>query len=198
MADERIKSTEWDLEKRCPICESIKNKEIDLEGDQLFDDDAKTKPMFCPGCSHTDIRVFHEIGGVELSRTSTRGDAQPWTHIQSVKCMSCEWKHVTAHQPCLGNPWDETMGFARPLDQTKQQKHAIAWSNEQAVGLRDYDEKYDKDDKLVAKTYKANRKVRIDEAEAGDQKTVTHIPDKKQQESVRRWKNAKKRKQKQE
>ena len=105
--DERIKNVEWDVSKRCPICTDIVDGKIDLEGEQLYDDPDKEKPMFCPTCGHTDIRIFHEIGAVEIGRTSTRGDTQPWNHQLVVKCQSCEWKYVSAAQPCLGNPWDE-------------------------------------------------------------------------------------------
>ena len=65
--DERIKANEWIVKKRCPICADIADKKIDPEGDQLFDDNAKTQPMFCPQCGHLDIRVFQEIGAVEIA-----------------------------------------------------------------------------------------------------------------------------------
>ena len=71
--------------------------------------------------------------------------------------MSCEWKHVSATNPCLGNPWDEIMGFERPLDQTKETKRKVRFSNEQAVGLRAHDEKYTKETKLRDKRYKSKR-----------------------------------------
>ena len=128
--------------------------------------------MFCPNildketgqmCGHLDIRVFQEVGAVEIGRTSTRGDTQPWNHITVVRCMSCDWKHVAATNPCLGNPWDEVMGFDRPMDQTTETKRKIRFSNEQAVGLRAHDEKYEKGTTLQDKRYKATRKVRSTE-----------------------------------
>ena len=54
--DERIKANEWIVKKRCPICADIADKKIDPEGDQLFDDNAKTQPMFCP--HNVDISTF--------------------------------------------------------------------------------------------------------------------------------------------
>tara|TARA_B100000035_G_C20734794_1_gene437078 strand:- start:206 stop:511 length:306 start_codon:yes stop_codon:yes gene_type:complete len=89
--------------------------------------------------------------------------------------------------PCLGNPWDETIGLTRPLDQSDQQKHAIRWSNEQAVGLRDHDEKYDKDAKLKSKTYKSGRVLRIDEADrATDEKKLHYKPSENEKRARKR------------
>ena len=86
-------------------------------------------------------------------------------------------------QPCLGNPWDETIGLTRPLDQTEGQKHAIRWSNEQAVGLRDHDEKYDRNAKLKSKTYKSKRNLRIGEAEGKDDpKSLHYVPSENESE----------------
>ena len=76
--DERINQTEWNVKKVCPICEDIKNKVINLEGEQMMGDDGN--PLFCPECGHMDIRMHHTVNAVELGRTSDRGDAQPWTH----------------------------------------------------------------------------------------------------------------------
>ena len=183
--DEKISQEEWDVKRRCPICEDIKNKEINLEGDQLLTDDGH--PMFCPDCGHPDIRTFHEVNAIELSRTSERGDAQPWTHQIIVRCSSCAWSHVAMTNPCLGNPWDETIGLTRPLDQSDKQKHAIRWSNEQAVGLRDHDEKYDANAKLKTKTYKHSRKIRIDEAEdASGPRSLHYEPDENEKRMRRR------------
>ena len=183
--DERINQEEWDVSKRCPICEDIKNKVINLEGEQLTIDDKH--PMFCPDCGHPDIRTFHEVNAVELGRTSERGDAQPWTHQIIVRCVSCPWSHVAMTNPCLGNPWDETIGLTRPLDQSDKQKHAIRWSNEQAVGLRDHDEKYDPKSQLHSKTYKRKREVRIDNAEdASGPRTLHYEPDENEKRMKKR------------
>ena len=70
--------------------------------------------------------------------------------------------------PCLGNPWDEVMGFARPMDQSKETKRKIRFSNEQAVGLRAHDEQYTAETSLKSKRYKTTRKVRSHE-EGGKQ-----------------------------
>ena len=194
--DERIKANEWIVKKRCPICADIADKKIDPEGDQLFDDNAKTQPMFCPQCGHLDIRVFQEIGAIEIARTSERGDTQPWNHITVVKCMSCEWKHVSATNPCLGNPWDEIMGFERPLDQTKETKRKVRFSNEQAVGLRAHDEKYTKETKLRNKRYKSKRVVHSnnpeDKGQPGEESTFTYVPTKDENKMPRFRKDKKK------
>ncbi len=173
-SDEKITNAEWDAKKRCPICADIADGKINLEGEQIFDDPAKTQPMFCPKCGHTDIRIFHELGGVESQASSTRGDTQPWTHLIVVRCMSCQFNFggPRANYPCLGNPWDEVMGFKRPEKQTKQTQHAIQWSNEQAVGLRGAKEKYDPDAKLQSKTYRSRRKVVWDEEPTEGERTL--------------------------
>ena len=191
VSDERITEVEWDTRKKCPICEAIREKQIDLEGEQLFDDDEKTQPMFCPGkkgepCGHTDIRVYHEVGALELGRTSERGDAQPWTHQVVIKCSSCEWTYVSMTQPCLGNPWDETIGLTRPLEQTEAEKHAIQWSNEQAVGLRDHDAQYDINDELYSKTYKSKRSLAIDEADIDAERKLRYEPDENERRMKKR------------
>jgi hypothetical protein len=196
-SDERIKAPPWSVKSRCPICEDIRLKRLDLEGEQLFEDGAKKRPFFCPpppdGCGHLDIRLHHEVSAVELGRTSGRGDAQPWSHTLVVRCASCEWKYVQSNQPCMST-WEEVMGnIPRPLDQTKAQKHAVAWSNEQAVGLRDFDEEYDPDAPLFTKTYKANRKLRITEAEAGEG-DLTFKQTKKERKMSKRWKQSQERK----
>ena len=191
-SDERINQKEWNVKKVCPICEDIKNKVLDLEGEQLMGEDGN--PLFCPDCGHTDIRTHHMVSAVELGRTSERGDAQPWTHQVIVKCESCTWSHVAMTNPCLGNPWDETIGLTRPLDQTTGQKHFIRWSNEQAVGLRDHDEEYDPNAELKTKTYKSKRDLRIDEADAAsDPKSLTYIPSENEKRARRRqlYKNKK-------
>ena len=191
-SDERINQTEWNVKKVCPICEDIKNKVLNLEGEQMMAEDGN--PLFCPDCGHTDIRMHHMVSAVELGRTSERGDAQPWTHQVVVKCESCTWSHVAMTNPCLGNPWDETIGLTRPLDQTAGQKHFIRWSNEQAVGLRDHDEQYDPGAELKTKTYKSKRDLRIDEADAAsDPKSLTYIPSENEKRARRRhlYKNKK-------
>ncbi len=194
--DERIKANEWIVKKRCPICEDIAKKNVNLEGDQLFDDPAKKSPMFCPACGHLDIRTFQEIGSVEIARTSKRGDTQPWTHQIVVRCMSCEWKHVSATNPCLGNPWDEVMGFDRPMDQTTETKKKIRHSNEVAVGLRDHDDKYTKDTKNLDKRYKSTRKVRSSkeakEVSPGEESKFTYVPTKAEEKLPRFRKDKKK------
>jgi hypothetical protein len=179
--DERITDSEWDKDIACPICVDIAKKVIDLEGKQLFEDASETKPFFCPECSASDIREFHAVGGVESQASSLRGDTQPWTHLIKVKCMSCEWKHVVGNLPCLGNPWNETHGYVRPKDMSDLQKHAVMWSNEQAVGLRGGKEKYNKDAKLLPKTYKSRRKVEWDKDE-GETRTVTWNPTEEEQQ----------------
>ncbi len=72
-------------------------------------------------------------------------------------------------------------------------KHAIEWSNEQAVGLRDYDEKYTKKSKLRSKRYKHTRNLRIDEAATGERE-VKFIPTKKEREMRKRSDTAKSKK----
>jgi hypothetical protein len=173
--DERITANEWDKNKECAICRDIAEGKIDLEGEQLFDDPAKKKPMFCPKCGFQDIRIFHEVGGVESQASSTRGDTQPWTHLIIVRCMSCQFNFggPRANYPCLGNPWDEVMGFKRPEKQSTDTQHAIQWSNEQAVGLRGAREKYDKSAKLKSKTYRSRRKVEWDEEPTEGERTLT-------------------------
>ena len=161
--DERIKNNEWDVTKRCPICADIADNGVNLEGEQIFVDESKTQPEVCPSCQHEDVRFFHGIAGVESNRTSTRGDTQPWAHQLVVKCMSCERTDVVRTNPCLGNPWEEIMGFARPLMQSDEMKRKIRFSNEQAVGLRGAHEKYEKDTKLLDKGFKSKRSVGLTE-----------------------------------
>lgn len=175
--DERIRDSEWDKKIECPICKDIANNVIDLEGRQLFEDESETKPFFCPvpECGGTDVREFHEVGGVESQASSLRGDAQPWTHLIKVKCMNCDWTHVAGNLPCLGNPWNETHGYKRPKDMTALQQHAVMWSNEQAVGLRGAHETYNPEAELQSKTYRSRRKVVWDEEE-GEDRTVTWEP----------------------
>ena len=43
-SDERINQTEWNVKKVCPICEDIKNKVLNLEGEQMMGDDGN--PLF--------------------------------------------------------------------------------------------------------------------------------------------------------
>jgi hypothetical protein len=173
--DERITDSEWDKEIACSICVDIAKGNIDLEGKQLFEDESEKKPFFCPTCGAADIREFHEVGGVESQSSSVRGDTQPWTHLIKVQCMSCDWSHIAGNLPCLGNPWNETHGYTRPKDMTELQKHAVLWSNEQAVGLRGAKEEYDPDAKLRPITYRSRRKVEWDKSD-GEDRTITWEP----------------------
>ena len=43
--DERVKGKEWDLSKRCPVCEDIKDGKVTDEGEQVFIPGTK-KPFF--------------------------------------------------------------------------------------------------------------------------------------------------------
>ncbi len=177
--DERITANEWDSNKRCPLCIMIAEKNIPMEGELLVYEGGEPSikpngtryslgdPLLCPICTHEETRLFHEIGGVETSRTSDRGDTQPWTHIIKVQCMSCDWKHVVSNEVCVGDPWDEVMGFGRHLDQSQQQKHAITWSNEQAVGLRGAKQKYKKGDKLYKKGHRHKREITTEKSDGG-------------------------------
>ena len=72
-SDERITEVEWDARKKCPICEDIRDKKINLDGEQLFEDNEKKQPFFCPQCGVLDIQLHHEIGALEIGRTATRG-----------------------------------------------------------------------------------------------------------------------------
>ena len=112
---------------------------------------------------------FGELGRLRSNRTSTTGQTQIWAHQGTVECMSCDWKKTAGSVPCLGRPWDEIMGdgLDRPEHRSKEQHHAIGWSNEHAVGLRKGQEKYDPKAKLRAKTYKAKRKIRSNKTEEG-------------------------------
>jgi hypothetical protein len=109
-------------------------------------------------CGYVETRLFHQVV-VESKRSSTRGDTQPWNHILKIECMSCRWSHVVKNEVCLGDPHDEVFGFKRPLEQSKEQKHALTWSNEEAVGLRGVNQKYDKDSELLGRGYRAQRKI---------------------------------------
>jgi hypothetical protein len=164
--DERITGKEWDAKKRCPICIDIGEKNIPLEG-EIMTHPQTDEILKCPICDHAETRMFHEIGGVEGERTSTRGDTQAWTHVIKVQCMSCDWKHVVANNVCLGDPWDEVMGFNRHFDQNTQQKHAISWTNEQAVGLRGAQQKYNKEDKLYDRTHRQHREIHTESSLEG-------------------------------
>ena len=92
----------------------------------------------------------------------------------------------------LGNPWDEVTGFDRPMDQTTETKRKIRFSNEQAVGLRAHDEKYEKGTTLQDKRYKATRKVRSTEedgkASQSDSVEFTYVPT-KEEKRLPRFKN---------
>ena len=176
--DERITGNEWNAKKKCPLCTMIAEKNVPLEGEiLLFEGGAQNEcigcnhrysvgdPLHCPICDHHETRMFHEIGGVETERTSDRGDTQPWTHIIKVKCMSCDWKHVVANEVCVGDPWDDVMGFNRHLDQNQDQKHAITWTNEQAVGLRGARQKYNKKDNLYKKSHRHKRDIHTEKSD---------------------------------
>ena len=69
--DERISATEWNSKKVCPICEDIKHKRLDLDGEQIMIDDKH--PAFCPDCGHTDIRMHHTVTAVGVGK-----DFGPW------------------------------------------------------------------------------------------------------------------------
>jgi len=155
--DERITANEWNKRKQCPICKDIAEKNIPLDGEIMTG--LKGEPLPCPMCEYTDTRLFHDVV-VESKRSSDRGDTQPWNHILKIKCMSCEWTHVVANNVCLGDPHDEVFGFRRPMEQEDQQKHALTWSNEEAVGLRGVGAKYDKKDELFGRGHRAVRKIK--------------------------------------
>ena len=162
--DERIIGKEWNAKKRCPICIDIGEKKIPLEG-EIMTHPQTGEVLKCPICNHAETRMFHEIGGVEGERTSTRGDTQAWTHVIKVQCMSCDWKHVVANEVCVGDPWDDVMGFNRHLDQNQEQKHAITWTNEQAVGLRGARQKYNKKDRLYKKNHRHKREIHTEKSD---------------------------------
>ena len=115
---------------------------------------------------------------MESKRTSERGDTQIWNHLISVKCESCGWKHVVDNMVCLGDPWDEVFGFRRHLEQSEEQKHAITWTNEQAVGLRGAKEKYDKEAELLGKGHRAQRKIETERTDGASK--VEWIPSKEE------------------
>lgn len=179
--DERVKGKEWDLSKRCPVCEDIKEGKVTDEGEQVLIP-GTGEPFFCPKCGHLEIRFFWRIGAVESGRTSATGHTQLWTHQGTIECMSCDWKQVAGSVPCLGRPWDEIMGdgLDRPMHRSKELHHAIGWSNEHAVGLRKGREKYDPKAKLRSKRYKAKREVRSHSREEGiakdERRTITWEP----------------------
>jgi hypothetical protein len=195
--DERVKGKEWDLNKRCPVCEDMKAGKITDEGDQVMIP-GTDKPFFCPKCGHMEIKFFWRIGAVESARTSVTGQTQLWTHQGTVECCSCDWKKTAGSVPCLGRPWDEIMGdgLDRPEHRSKELQHAIGWSNEHAVGLREGQEKYDAKAKLRTKSYKAKRKIHSNIAEEGiarsDPSTVTWTPNKDEQKMPRFRKKTKK------
>ena len=102
-----------------------------------------------------------------------------WNHLISVKCMSCDFKHVVNNHVCLGEPWDEVFGFSRKLDQTEQQEHAITWSNEEAIGLRGTGAKYKKDAKLFGRGHRAKRRIETQKSSDGSS-TVEWKPTKEE------------------
>jgi len=156
--DEKITANEWDKRKACPICRDIAEKKVNLDGEVMLHPKSG-EPLPCPVCDYPETKMYHDIGGIESKRTSERGDTQIWNHLISVKCESCGWKHVMDNMVCLGDPWDEVFGFRRHLEQSDEQKHAITWTNEQAVGLRGAHDKYNKEAKLKGKGYRAHREI---------------------------------------
>jgi hypothetical protein len=155
--DEKITANEWNKKKACPICRDIAEKKIPLEG-EIMTHPKSDEPLRCPMCGYQDTRLFH-LAVVESKGTSARGDTQPWNHLLKVECQSCNWSHVVKNEVCLGDPHDEVFGFRRPLEQEEQQKHALTWSNEEAVGLRGVKQKYDKEADLYGRGYRAKRKI---------------------------------------
>jgi hypothetical protein len=155
--DEKITANEWNKKKACPICRDIADKAIPLDGEVMTHPKTE-KPLNCPMCGYAETRLFH-LAVVESKRSSDRGDTQPWNHLLKVECMSCAWSHVVKNEVCLGDPHDEVFGFNRPMEQHAQQKHALTWSNEEAVGLRGVGKKYDKDAELFGKGHRAKRKI---------------------------------------
>lgn len=164
MADERITANEWDKGKQCPVCIDIAERKIPPDGEIMIHD-STGKPIPCPICEYNETRMFHDIGGVESKRSSTRGDTQVWNHLIRVECLSCGWKHVVDNMICLGNPWEEVFGFNRHLEQSDSQQHALTWSNEQAVGLRGGLDKYNPDDELLGKGHRAEREITTEKTE---------------------------------
>lgn len=73
--DERITAKEWNKRRECPICRDIADNKVNLEG-EIVTDDKTGEPVPCPHCGHRDTRIFHNIGGVESKKSSTRGDTQ--------------------------------------------------------------------------------------------------------------------------
>ena len=177
--DEKITANEWDKKKQCPICRDIADKAIPMDG-EIMTHPKTDEPLKCPNCNHAETRLFHQIGGHESKRTSERGDTQIWNHLLVVKCMSCTFKHVVANNVCLGDPWDEVFGFRRHLDQTDQQKHALTWSNEEAVGLRGSNAKYDKKDKLFGRGHRAKRRIKTKKSKDGESGKVEWKPTKEE------------------
>ena len=59
------------------------------------------------------------------------------------------------------------MGFNRHFDQTQNQKHAITWTNEQAVGLRGAKQKYNKEDKLFDRSHRQHREIHTESSLEG-------------------------------
>ena len=157
MADEKITANEWETRRKCPICADIADKKINLDG-EVQTHPSTGEPLACPMCDYPETKLFHKVV-IESKRTGARGDTQPWNHLFKVECDSCNWSHVVQNYVCLGEPWDEVFGFKRKLEQTDNQEHAIAWSNEQAVGLRGGLDKYKKEDELLGRGYRAARKI---------------------------------------
>lgn len=72
------------------------------------------------------------------------------------------------------------------MEQTEAEKHAIQWSNEQAVGLRDHDAQYDSNDELYSKTYKSKRSLAIDEADIDAERKLRYEPDENERRMKKR------------
>ena len=181
MADEKITANEWDKRKQCPICQDIAEKNIDLDG-EIMTHPVTNEALHCPMCDYPETKLHHNVV-VESKRSAERGDTQPWNHILKVKCESCDWSHVVQNHVCLGDPWDEVFGFRRRLDQTNQQKHALTWSNEEAVGLRGVGNRYDKKAKLFGRGYRAKRKITRDNE--SNQGKIEWIPTKEERKLPR-------------
>ena len=163
MSDEKITANEWETRRQCPICADIADKKINLDG-EVVTHPSTGEPLACPVCDYPETKLFHKVV-VESKRTSSRGDTQPWNHLLTLKCESCEWTHVADTFVCLGEPWDEVFGFKRKSEQTDNQEHAIAWSNEQAVGLRGGLDKYKKEDELLGRGYRVKREITTEKSQ---------------------------------
>jgi len=179
--DERITANEWDKKKECPICKGIAEKTLPVDG-EIMTHPVTGEILHCPICDYPETRLYHKVV-IESKKSSLRGDTQPWTHQMILKCDSCDWSHCFKNEVCLGDPHDEVFGFSRPMEQTKEQKHAIAWSGEEAVGLRGVGAKYDKDTKLLERGHREKRKIHTERSEG--QGKIEWKPSKEEQKLPR-------------